>query len=192
MASRRAALGLGLGALLLGTSGCERGAAPGSSPAGAPSSSQSSVPRSPGPPASPSGAAQAPAPASAPPPAGGKQEGGSSPEAESLQLLELRATSAIKDKEPTDTLRSAAPGKRLYVHLRLRNRTGFTRVCELTFRVGGVVRTTVSLEVEPSWNFRTWAYATLLPSDREGSLDLHVEDDTGAVLADRSYPITRR
>ena len=175
---------MALGALLLGISGCERGATPGSSTAGAPTSSQASPPR---PPASPSAAVPAPAPAGAPPPAEA-----ASPDAESLQLLELRATSAIKDKEPTDTLRSAAPGKRLYVHLRLRNRTGFTRTCELTFRVGGVVRTTVSLEVEPSWNFRTWAYATLLPSDREGSLDLHVEDDTGAVLADRSYLITRR
>jgi hypothetical protein len=115
------------------------------------------------------------------------------PEAESVQLLKLTMTSSVKDKEPVDEVQSVAPGERVYAHLKVRNRTGFTRTLDVRFRVNGVERSTVSLEVEPSWSWRTWAYNTVLPTDPVGALvEMDVTDDTGAEVASAKLPIRKR
>jgi hypothetical protein len=113
-------------------------------------------------------------------------------EAGSLELQELTFTSEVKNKEPVDTLLAAEPGKRVWVHLRLRNRDDAPRKIGLEFRVNGDKRTTLDLKVEKSWSYRTWAYNTLLEGDKQGTVSLEVRDDTGVVLADRSVPIATK
>ncbi len=109
-----------------------------------------------------------------------------------LELQELTFTSEVKNKEPVDTLVAAEPGKRVWVHLRLRNRDDAPRKIGLEFRVNGDKRTTLDLKVEKSWSYRTWAYNTLLEGDKQGTVSLEVRDDTGAVLADTSMPIATK
>jgi hypothetical protein len=105
-----------------------------------------------------------------------------------LELQELTFTTEVKNKEPVDTLVAAEAGKRVWAHLRLRNR-GEPRKIRLQFRVNDDKRTMIDLQVEKSWSFRTWAYNTLLAGDTKGTVSLEVTDDTGAVLADTSVPI---
>lgn len=126
--------------------------------------------------AAPSAAASAPAPDLSTP----------------LELREFTFTSEVKDKEPKDTLLAAEPGKRVWAHLRLRNRSEGARKIHLEFRVNDDVRTTLDLEVARSWSYRTWAYNTMLPSDKKGTVSIRVTDDTGAVLVDTSLPIASK
>jgi hypothetical protein len=105
-----------------------------------------------------------------------------------LELQELTFTTDVKNKEPVDTLVAAEAGKRVWAHLRLRNR-GEPRKIRLQFRVNDDKRTMIDLQVEKSWSFRTWAYNTLLAGDTKGTVRLEVTDDTGAVLADTTVPI---
>ncbi len=108
-----------------------------------------------------------------------------------LELQELTFTTEVKNKEPLDTLVAAEPGKRVWVHLRLRNR-GEPRKIRLQFRVNDDKRTMIDLQVEKSWSYRTWAYNTLLAGDTKGAVSLEVTDDKGTVLADTSVPIARK
>lgn len=105
-----------------------------------------------------------------------------------VELLALTLTSGVREKDPVDELKSVAPGERVYAHLRIRNRTGKTHVLTLDFSVNGEQRTTLTLDVEPSWSWRTWGYNTVLPSDRPGLLDVTVTDE-GAELAAAKLPI---
>jgi hypothetical protein len=106
-----------------------------------------------------------------------------------LELQELTFTTDVKNKEPVDTLVAAEAGKRVWAHLRLRNRGDQPRKIRLQFRVNDDKRTMIELQVEKSWSFRTWAYNTLLAGDTKGVVSLEVTDDTGAVLADTTVPI---
>lgn len=107
---------------------------------------------------------------------------------EPLELLKFRFAGGIKGKEPTEELKKAEPGKRVWAHLTLRNRGKDTRSIKVVFRVNGEKRTAVDLDVQPSWSFRTWAYATLRDADT-GDVAVDVTDDTGAVLVSEKLPI---
>jgi hypothetical protein len=100
------------------------------------------------------------------------------------EVKAIHFASDVKNKEPVDNLSSTPPGKRVYAHLLVRNRTAGTRVVTLKFSVDGAERSTVDLEVERSWGYRTWAYVTLKPTDK-GALRVVVTDDVG------SEPIAR-
>jgi DUF2914 family protein len=174
---------------LLGISAwaCRDGAAP-ASDASAPESAVTSQQH--GTPATPL-SAQAPTP-SAPPTSAPAPSGSAAPAApppDSLELLKLTLTSAVKDKEPADTLSDIAPGERVYAHLKFRNRSEAEQEIRVTFKVNGKTRTTVKLDVEPSWSFRTWGYNTLQDGDTRGELTVTVTDDDGATIAEASLPI---
>ncbi len=107
-----------------------------------------------------------------------------------LELLQFRITSGIENKKAKDTLTTAVPGQRVWAHLTIRNRSATTRQVRLVFRVNGDERTTVSLDIDPSWSFRTWGYNTLRDLDT-GELDIEVTDDTGKVMVSDKLPIVR-
>jgi len=109
-----------------------------------------------------------------------------------LDLQELTLTTEVKNKEPVDRLVAAQPGKRVWAHLRLRNRGDSVRSIKLQFYVNGERRTMINLKVDKSWSFRTWAYNTLLPGDKLGEMRLEVTDDSGAVLSDTAVPIAAK
>ena len=109
-----------------------------------------------------------------------------------LELQELTFTSEVKDKEPIDVLLAAEPGKRVWAHLRLRNRNEKTRKIHVEFQVNGAKRTNLDLKVTKSWSYRTWAYNTLLDSDKKGTVSLTITDDEGTVLAETSLPIAAK
>lgn len=169
----------GLAALFL-LLGCDKSetATAGQSGSDSPSSVESALPE----------ATVAASAASSPTPAG-TLSAGVEEAAGPLELQELTFTSEVKNKEPVDTLVAAEPGKRVWAHLRLRNRDDAPRKVQLQFRVNGDDRTMLELKVEKSWSYRTWAYNTLLEGDKQGTVSLEVRDDTGAVLADTSLPI---
>lgn len=100
-----------------------------------------------------------------------------------LELLKFRFTSDIKAKNPVDTLDHAKPGKRVYAHLTLRNRSGRPRKVHLTFKVNDVVRTEMDLDVGVSWEWRTYGYNTLGAKDT-GTVTLDVDDDEGHPLVE--------
>jgi hypothetical protein len=105
-----------------------------------------------------------------------------------LELLKLQLTSEVKNKEPVDKLEAAVPGKRVYAHVTLRNRSKETRKISLTYVVNGNPRKPVDLEIEPSWSYRTWGYNTL-PAGEKGELEVRVADDAGSVLGTATLPI---
>lgn len=106
-----------------------------------------------------------------------------------LQLLRFRFASAVEDREPVDQLHVARPGQRVWAHLRVRNRSGRSRCLRLVFRINGAARTELTLEVGESWNWRTWAYATLRDDDRSGTVELEALDDQGNLVARERLPI---
>ena len=105
-----------------------------------------------------------------------------------LELLGLTITSAVEKKEPVDKLKAAAPGTRVYAHLKMRNRSNETRTVRVDFLVNGKLRTPLKLDIEPSWSFRTWGYNTLQANDT-GELEVQVYDDAGGVLEKVKLPI---
>jgi hypothetical protein len=107
----------------------------------------------------------------------------------SLQILKLQFTSDVKDKEPADKLEYAQPGQRVYVHLTMRNRTGDARNITVLFRVNNEERSKVSLKVESSWSYRTWAYNTLRAGDLTGVLSVEVRDEAGGSMTTQQLPI---
>ena len=104
------------------------------------------------------------------------------------EVRAMQFASDVKNKEPADKLSAARPGKRVYAHLVVRNRTPAPRTLTVTFTVDGVVRSTTDLEVERSWSYRTWAYVTLKPTDA-GKLAVEVKDDLGERVAGAEIPI---
>ena len=122
----------------------------------------------------------------------GSSQGGprapAEPAAEHLQLLKMTLTSSVKNKEPVDKLEAAQAGERVYAHLALRNRTEETRQVELVFEVGGSTRSRVVLDVEESWQWRTWAYATLRDGD-SGELVVTATEIDGPEIAQATLPI---
>jgi hypothetical protein len=105
-----------------------------------------------------------------------------------LELLKLQLTSDVQKKEPVDKLEAAVPGKRVYAHVTIRNRSKEPRKISLTYVVNGNPRSPVDLEIEPSWSYRTWGYNTL-PAGEKGELEVRVTDDAGAVLGTATLPI---
>ncbi len=138
--------------------------------------SASSVPGRPG--VATPGSAGAKAPSTAPAAAA----------AEHLQLLKMTLTSAVNNKEPVDKLEAAVAGERVYAHLALRNRTEEMRQVELVFRVGESTRSHVVLDIEESWQWRTWAYATLRDGD-SGELTVTATEVDGPELRRMTLPI---
>lgn len=108
-----------------------------------------------------------------------------------VEILKLRLTSGISNKEPVDALDHATPGQRVYAHLTVRNRTGRARQVHVAFTVDGKVRSAVDLKVEESWSWRTWAFVTLKDSDKPGKLEIAVTDDEGLPLEETSLPIKK-
>jgi hypothetical protein len=135
-----------------------------------------------------SGASAAPPPPPPPPPAT-SASAQAAPAAERLQVLKLTFTSDVKNKEPVDSLDAGTAGQRVYAHLAMRNRTGAEKRMQLVFRVRGEMRSGVSLKVDPSWSFRTWAYATLQASDAGKELEVSVLDDDASVITVVKLPI---
>jgi hypothetical protein len=108
-----------------------------------------------------------------------------------VELLALTLTSAVRDKDPVDRLQDTHPGERVYAHVKVRNRTGKTHDLTVSFTVNGEPRSTISLAVEPSWSWRTWAYNTVLPTDRPGTLAVTVSGE-GGELATAELPIVTK
>lgn len=108
-----------------------------------------------------------------------------------LQLLKFQFTSGVKNKEPEDKLEEAEVDEKVYGHFTLRNRTGSAQKLHVVFRVGGKERTSLDLEVQPSWSYRTWAFNTVRTGD-EGKLELVATDETGQVVVEQSLPIKKR
>jgi hypothetical protein len=143
-----------------------------------------------------SSGAQTPPVVVAPPPAAttatpAPQQAGAAPSPNTrvpIELLGLTITSAVEKKEPVDKLKAAAPGTRVYAHLKMRNRSNETRPIRVDFLVNGKVRTPLKLDIEPSWSFRTWGYNTLQASDA-GELEVQVYDDAGTLLEKVRMPI---
>jgi hypothetical protein len=113
----------------------------------------------------------------------------SATKAEHVELQRFRLTSGVESREPVDELGAAGAGQRVYAHAALRNRTGAARRVSLVFLVDNEERTTVDLEVEPSWSWRTWGYVTLRAGDEKATLKVELRDDQGELLAERSVPI---
>jgi Protein of unknown function (DUF2914) len=105
-----------------------------------------------------------------------------------VELLGLTITSAVEKREPVDKLKAATPGTRVYVHLKMRNRSNETRTVHVDFLVNGKLRTPLKLDIEPSWSFRTWGYNTLQAND-SGELEVQVYDDSGNALEKVRLPI---
>lgn len=105
-----------------------------------------------------------------------------------MELLRFAFTSGVERREPKDELTHARPGQRVYAWLAIRNRTGQKRSIHLAWTVDGEERTKLDLEIEESWQFRTWGFNTVLPKDR-GTLRLEVTDDAGNALVERDLPI---
>ena len=110
----------------------------------------------------------------------------------SLEVLRLALSSGVRDRAPVDRLVAAGPGQRVWAHLTVRNRTHEERGLKLLFHVDGQLRSTIDLDVEPSWSFRTWGYVTLRASDASGELLVLVRSDDGATLAEARLPIRPR
>ena len=125
------------------------------------------------------------APAAVPPPASAAPATSKPP----LEILKLTLTSGIENKEPVDALTKASPGKRIWAHVKVRNRSGRDRTVRLVFKVGDAERSSIRLDIEESWSFRTWGYVTLKPNDRSGELTVTVLDDMDAQLVEASLPI---
>ena len=106
-----------------------------------------------------------------------------------LQLLKFTFSSDVKNKQPVDTLEAAAPGQRVWGHFVLRNRNQGSRKLSVVFRVNGQTRTTLDLEIEKSWSFRTYAFNTLRSADKTGEISLEAKDETGAIVASSAIPI---
>jgi len=106
-----------------------------------------------------------------------------------MELLRFRFTSGVDGREPKAELDHAKPGQRVYGYLALRNRSGRTRTVTLAWKVNGEARTTTELNIDESWQFRTWGYNTVLPKDTKGTLELEVTDDAGHVVVEKSLPI---
>lgn len=105
-----------------------------------------------------------------------------------MELLRFAFTSGIERREPKDELSHAKPGQRVHAFLAIRNRTGRKRSIHLAWTVDGEQRTQLDLDVDESWQFRTWGFNTVLPKDR-GTLRLEVTDDAGNSLLERELPI---
>ena len=107
---------------------------------------------------------------------------------QAFEVSDKLFTSAIERREPKDELTAAKPGQRVHAFLAIRNRTGQKRSIHLAWSVNGEARTQLDLDVEESWQFRTWGFNTVLPRDR-GTLRLEVTDDAGNSLVERELPI---
>lgn len=105
-----------------------------------------------------------------------------------LEILKFRFTSAVKNRDPVDKLDHAKPGERVYAHFAVRNRTGKKRQMTVVFAVDGKEKTKVDLDIDESWEWRTWAYNTVAPNEK-GTLTLSVTDDEGHPLLDEKLPI---
>jgi hypothetical protein len=138
------------------------------------------------PPSTTSSAAPAPSASGTTPSAPGTSS--ASPEKGELRVLKAVFTSEVKNKEPSGTLKTARPGDRVWLHLTVRNRGDAARTITLVFKVNGKERSTVDLQVQSSWSFRTWGYSTLRKGDT-GDLSADVKDEGGAVLTTLSIPI---
>ncbi len=154
--------------LALASAGCDERAH-----AGSPDAPPDAAP----PPPPPSAAAARPPPSAS-----------TAPDKDELRVLKLVFTSEVKNREPADVLKSAAPGQRVWAHLTVRNRGPAERTLTLVFKVNGKERSKVDLTVEPSWSFRTWGYTTLRAGD-VGGLSVEVVDDSGARLITGGLPI---
>lgn len=108
-----------------------------------------------------------------------------------VELLKLRLTSGVSNKEPVDALDHATPGQRVYAHLTVRNRTGRPRQVHVSFTIDGKERSAVDLKVDESWSWRTWAFVTLKDSDKPGKLEIAITDDEGLPLEEASLPIKK-
>ena len=106
-----------------------------------------------------------------------------------LQLLRFTFAASVEDRNPVGKLHVARPGQRVWAHLRVRNRSGRDRCVHVSFRIGARVRTELDLKVGESWNWRTWAYATLRPTDTSGALEFEAMDDQGNLLVKKRLPI---
>jgi hypothetical protein len=163
--------------------GCDERASAGTPDAAAPPPTVSAKPPN-------DGAASGPKPRAPSEPAAPSATSSAAPAAPAgeFKVLKLSFTSEVKNKEPTDALKSAEPGQRVYAHLTMRNRTDAQKPIRLAFLVGGVERTKIDLKVDPSWSYRTWGYVTLRAADA-GEVVAEVRDDTGNVMERARLPI---
>lgn len=140
-------------------------------------------------PSPPALSAPAPSAPSGTKPKGAEKEDEKAEEQAELKILRFSLTSNVRDKEPVDKLSAAKPGQRVWAHLAVRNRTGFSRELDLVFKVGGKERTRVTLTIENSWSFRTWGYVTLRSTDTSGDVSVSIVNDSGDILGEIKIPI---
>ncbi len=108
-----------------------------------------------------------------------------------MQLLRFTFSDGVEGKDPSSKIAVAKAGQRVYAHLTMRNRSGRKRCLHLTFRVGGKKRTSVTLEIGKSWEWRTYAYNTLRGDDNR-PLELTVTDDQGALVLKKLLAVIPR
>ncbi len=106
------------------------------------------------------------------------------PSLKPLQILRFVFADGVEGKDPKSKLHVAKAGQRVYAHFTMRNRSGRSRCIKLTFRVGGKKRTSVTLKIGKSWQWRTYAYNTLRGDDNK-PLELTAIDDQGVVILKR-------
>lgn len=108
-----------------------------------------------------------------------------------LEVRKLTLAAGVEKREPTGELAAAGPGERAYAHLVVRNRRNKTETVTVRFSVGGEERSSVDLDVQHSWSFRTWAYATPQKKDVGKELEVEVFERGGRSLARAAVPIAK-
>jgi hypothetical protein len=96
-----------------------------------------------------------------------------------LKLVELRLTSAIENKRPTDEVTIIKPGDKVYAYLGIRNLTDDKRCVLVTFRVNGRQRSALTLDIGKAPSWRTWAYVKANDGDAAATIEIEVVDDQG-------------
>jgi hypothetical protein len=105
------------------------------------------------------------------------------PEAEddapALKLVDFKLTTKIEDKKPTDEVSIVKAGTKVYAYLGIKNLTDVKRCVQVTFRVNGRLRSSLTLDIGKSPNWHTWAYVTANKDDAGAKIDIDVIDDQG-------------
>lgn len=106
-----------------------------------------------------------------------------------LKVLAFVVTSDVKNRDPVDELKVAQAGQKAWGHITVRNRSKEERRLTMYFYVDGDQRSMVDLKVKPSQSYRTYAFNTIKPSDKDKTFRVEVRDDTGTLLQEAKIPI---
>ncbi len=99
--------------------------------------------------------------------------------AKPLDVLELRITSGLEDRKPTDTLSIIGAGTKVYAYLVVKNLEKTERCVVVTFKVDGKKRSALTLDIGTSPTWRTWTHITTSKRDAGSTVEIEVTDDQG-------------